>query len=84
MTSQRLRPPWRGKPPRVLSGPVRTAADLRAWMERRFPGWGGIARAARELGIHRTTLERKLRGELPITARDERQIGAIEKEGQGR
>lgn len=54
-----------------------TPADLHAWIDRHYPGWGGIARASRALGIHRTTLERKLRGEIPITDRDHRQLTAL-------
>ena len=58
--------------------------DLRAWLDQHFPGWGGIARASRALAIHRTTLERKLRGELPITERDMRMMHNIERERNDR
>jgi hypothetical protein len=61
-----------------------TTADLRAWLEQHFPGWGGISRASRALAIHRTTLDRKLRGELPITERDVRMMHSIEREHNDR
>jgi hypothetical protein len=54
-----------------------TRSDLQAWLDQHFPGRGGTIRASRALGVHRTTLERKLRGELPITKRDEAQIEAL-------
>lgn len=55
-----------------------TPLDLRAWLAQHFPGWGGISRASRALAIHRTTLERKLKGEIPITTRDATMIKLVE------